>query len=301
LIAGVTPDLTVVVPSVNGWADLEGCLAALAGQNGAAVVETIVADRVGASVREPLRARYPEVRLLEAPPGTSIPRLRAMAFQAARAPVVGVLEDHVLVPRDWAARMLEAHREGAQAVGGAVRNAACERYVDVAAFLTEYSHCLVPPPAGAARWLTGNNVTYRRELLERFRPVIEREGWENLLHDAMRESGVPLTCRPDIAVGHKKHYSAWEYTSQRFLYSRSYAGARLRGAGPARRLIYGLAAFALPPLLLLRIARNVRRSGAHGRDLALALPLVLLWVAAWAAGEVAGYWFGPGDALGKVR
>lgn len=297
---GVSPDISVVVPSVNGWADLEGCLAALAGQKNGVRVEMLVADRLGPALREKVRARFPEARIIEAPPGTGIPRLRAMAFAAASAPVVGVIEDHVIVPPDWAARMIEAHRAGAEAVGGSVANAADTRYVDMAAFLCEYSHCLAPPPAGPAEWLTGNNVTYRRDLLDRFRPVIEQEGWENLLHDALKHAGITLTSRPDIAVGHKKHYTVWEYTSQRFLYSRSFAGARVRGASPARRLVMGLFAFALPPLLLWRIVGNVRRTGRLGGELARSLPLLLVWTAAWAAGEAVGYWFGAGDALGKV-
>jgi phosphoribosylcarboxyaminoimidazole (NCAIR) mutase len=295
------PDISVVVPSVNGWSDLEGCLAALFAQENGVGVEVLVADRLGSTLRELVRERFPRARVLEAPAGTSIPRLRAMAFAAARAPVVGVVEDHVLVPGDWASRMLAAHREGAQAVGGAVANAADGRYVDVAAFLCEYSHCLTPPAAGPSAWLTGNNVTYRRELLERFRSVVEREGWENQLHDAIRDSGVPLMSRPEIVVGHKKHYTVWEYTSQRFLYSRAWAGLRVRDAGPLRRAAWGLAAFALPPVLLARIVGNVRRAGAHHGALARSLPLLVLWVAAWAAGEVVGYWFGAGDALGKVR
>jgi hypothetical protein len=295
------PDLSVVVPSVNGWGDLEGCLAALTAQSNGARLEILVADRVGPAVRDRVRERFPSVRLLEAPARTSIPRLRALAFEAARAPVVGVIEDHVLVPPDWAERMLAAHREGAEAVGGAVTNAADGRFVDVAAFLCEYSHCLVPPPAGPASWLTGNNVTYRRELLERFRPVIAREAWENALHDALRAGGVPLISRPDIVVGHKKHFTVTEYAGQRFLYSRSYAGARVRGAGPLRRAAYGVAAFLLPPLLLRRIVGNIRRAGRPAGERWRALPLLLFWVLTWTAGEVVGYWFGAGDALERVR
>jgi hypothetical protein len=276
-------------------------LDALAAQAGPARIEVLVADRVGPAVRERLGdGRFPQVRVLEAPAGTGIPRLRGLAFQAARAPVVGVIEDHVIVPPDWAERMLAAHRAGAEVVGGAVANAATDRFVDVAAFLCEYSHCLAPPAAGHATWLTGNNVTYRRALLERFSPVIARDAWENVLHDGLRAAGIPLVSRPDIIVGHKKHFTVREYTAQRFLYSRAFAGARVAGAGHGRRAVYGLAAFLLPPVLLWRIARNVYRSGRYRGAFLRALPLLGIWVCAWSAGEVVGYWFGAGDALGKV-
>jgi len=292
------PQLSVVVPSVNGWGDLDGCLRALAAQRDARV-EVLVADRVGEAVREPLRHAFPDTVLLEAAPGTTIPALRRMAFRAARADVVGVIEDHVLVPPDWARQMLALHAEGHQVVGGAVENAATGTLVDWSAFLCEYHQSLVVP-SGTAAWVTGNNVTYRRALLERFADVLTDDRWENHLHDAIRGAGIPLESRPEIVVGHKKHYTAFEYVSQRFLYSRSWAGARMAGVSPAHRLAYGAAALALPPVLLWRIVKAVRATGRFGDELRRSLPLLLVYVVAWAAGESAGAWFGAGDALRRV-
>lgn len=293
------PDLSVVIPSVNGWGDLGGCLHALMDQTGPARVETIVIDRVGPSVRQRLAQHHPAVRVLGVPHETTIPEMRAIGFREANAPVVGVIEDHVLVPPGWAEQMLAAHAGGAEVVGGSVYNAACDRTVDWAAFLCEYSHCLLPP-TGPAEWVTGNNTTYRHELLERFRGVIERGGWENHLHDALRREGITLLSRPDIAVHHKKHYTVREYLHQRYLYARSYAGMRLEGASESRRLAYAVAALALPPLLLFRTVQRVLTARQHRRELIRSLPHLGLFVSAWAAGEMVGYWRGPGDSLSRV-
>src|SRR5262245_19850130 len=164
-----------------------------------------------------------------------------MAFARASGESVAVIEDHVLVPEGWARQLLQAQARGEDVVGGAVENAATERLVDWAAFLCEYSHLLPPLPDGPSDWLTGNNTVYRRTLLERYRAVTEQGRWENVLHDRMRDDGVTLYCRPATRVGHKKHYTVWEYLSQRYLYSRSYAGARVAGTGLPKRLAYGLA------------------------------------------------------------
>ncbi len=294
------PDLSVVIPSVNGWSDLEGCLQALACQSGAIAIEVLVADRVGESVRGPLREKYADARILETVPEMSIPALRALAFTEARAEIVGVIEDHVIVAPDWAERMLAAHREGAQVVGGSVDNAARERLVDWAAFLCEYSHCLAPP-VGSAEWLTGNNVTYRRSLLEQFKDVVSQEHWEDRLHDAIRRTGVVLESRPDIRVGHKKHYKAGEYLHQRYLYARSHAGMKGARAGQIQSLACGFAALALPPLLLFRTVARVLRARRYRTELIRTFPLLALFVVSWAFGEAVGYWRGPGDALRKVR
>ncbi len=305
-----THDLSVVVPSVNGWTDLAPTLAAL--EVAAAemslrgeTMEVVVVDRVGESVRVALRTRYAEgarlpVVLLEVAPQTPIPEMRLNAFRASHGRSVAVIEDHVRVPASWAIDLLEARRTWA-VVGGAVENAATESLVDRAAFLCEYSHCLPPLPAGPNTWLTGNNVVYERALLDRYLGSMPANTWENVLHDYMRDDGVVLMCCPEIVVGHCMHYTVGLYCEQRYLYSRSFTGARLANASVFKRLIAGLASFALPPVLFYRIASRVLARPRYRGQLFEATPLLALFVCAWAWGDVVGAWFGPGDALSRVR
>lgn len=293
-------DISVVVPAVNSLDDLRGCLKALSRQRGVRV-EVIVVDRLGERVHAELAIAFPEAVIVPVPADCPIPAMRAAGFRAARAPAIGVIEDHVIVPEDWAERMLAALAEGHDVVGGAIENAATARHVDWAAFLCEYSASLPPLPAGPSAGVPGNNVVYRKAVLDRYQAVIDEHKWENRLHDAMRADGIDLIMRPDIVVGHKMHYTVWLYTSQRFLYSRSYAGARVAGAPLARRLAMGAAAFALPPLMFWRTVRRIVAKRQHIGHLLRSLPLLSLFVLSWGAGEVAGYWFGAGDALSKVR
>lgn len=295
------PALSVVVPSVNGFDDLSGTLEALERQRADVVLEVLVVDRLGPALRQLVASRFPLVRMLEVDADATIPHMRAVAFAAATAPAVAVLEDHVIVPDGWAKAMLRAQTPSTPVVAGAVENAATEHLVDWAAYLCEYSHCTPPLPAGPVDWLTGNNVVYPRELLERYRTIIESGAWENRLHDAFKADGIPLTCRPEIVVGHKMHYSIGLYMSQRYLYSRSYAGARAEGAGFAKRMAMGAASLALPPLLFWRTVSRIRAKGRHTGELVRSLPLLALFVVAWAAGEAVGYVAGPGDSLSKVR
>lgn len=295
-----SPALSVVVPSVNGSRDLLECLAALAAEARAVPMEVLVVDRCGSEVRDVVRRLHPWVRVIEAEPRATIPALRMMAFDAARAPSVAVIEDHVIVPRGWARALLAAQEE-APVVGGAVENAADARLVDRAAFLCEYSHCIPPLPAGKSAWVTGNNVVYSRAVLQAYRGSLDTRRWEDHLHEAMRRDGVALLCRPDIVVGHKKHYTVAEYLGQRYLYARSYAGARAIGLGPTGRIAYGVAALALPPVLLWRIVSRVLTKRRYRGQLAASMPLLAVFVGAWAVGEAVGAWFGAGDSLERVR
>jgi hypothetical protein len=292
-------ELSVVVPAVNTLGDLIGCLTALDAQKDAQV-EVLVVDRLGDGVGPELARRFPRARHIPVPRGTTIPRMREIAFGQASADAVAVIEDHVIVPPEWARALLDARRETGAVVGGSIDNAARSSIVDWAAFLCEYSHCLTPLPSGPASGLPGNNVIYDRALLQRYRDTIAAGKWENYLHDALHRDGVPMVLRPEIGVGHKKHYTVGEYLSQRFLYARSYAGERVKGMPVGKRFAYGAAAFALPPLLMYRTVARVLAKGRYRMQLLLSIPLLVLFIASWTAGEIVGYWFGPADSLSRV-
>lgn len=292
-------ELSVVVPAVNTLDDLIGCLTALEAQSDVQL-EILVVDRLGDEVRAEIARRFPRARIIPVPRGTTIPRMRELAFDAAMGDAVAVIEDHVIVPRGWARALLDARRETGAVIGGSIDNAARSSVVDWAAFLCEYSHCITPLPSGPTHALPGNNVIYDRALLQRYRDTIAAGKWENHLHDAMHRDGVPMILRPEIGVGHKKHYTVGEYLSQRFLYARSYAGERVRGMPLAKRLSYGAAAFALPPLLMYRTVTRVLAKRRYRMQLALSIPLLVLFITSWTAGEIVGYWAGPSDSLSRV-
>lgn len=295
-----SPDISVVIPSVNSIDDLRSCLDALRAQRGA-VLEIIVVDRLGDTVRRALASEYPEVKVVPVASDATIPQMRALGFKHVSSDVIGVIEDHVVVPSDWAQKLVAAIRSGIDVAGGPIENAATDTRIDWAAFLCEYSACLPPLQAGEATWLPGNNIAYRRSVLERYQVVLDKGLWENHLHDAMRADGVKLIMLPDLIVGHKMHYTFDLYLSQRYLYARSYAGARVAGKPAPLRMAYGLAAFALPPMLFARTLRTIVRKGRHLDHLLPSVPMLAAFVMSWGAGEVQGYLFGAGDSLSKVR
>jgi hypothetical protein len=117
----------------------------------------------------------------------------------------------------------------------------------------------------------------------------------------MRADGIALVCVPSITVGHRKHFTFAEYLSQRFLYSRSYAGMRIAGAPLPRRIVWGCAAVLLPPVLFYRTVARIMSKGGYTARLVPSLPLLVPFVLAWGAGEMVGYFLGPGDSLQRVR
>ncbi len=293
--------ITVVVPFVNELTDLRKTLAALERARHTEGIEAIVVARGSSDAMQLVRTAFPWAHGIDMAPGTTIPAMRAAAFEQVTTPFVAVIEDHVAVPTGWAGLMATRARETGSVVGGPVENLATGTLLDRAAFLCEYSHCMPPLPGGRADWLPGNNVVYPAALARRHVEVLRGGSWENDMHDAIKADGGSLVMVPEAVVGHDKHYSLGEYLSQRYLYSRSFAGKRAQQSSLVRRLAYAAGSFVLPPLLLWRIVSRVGSKPAHRSDLAKSLPLIATFVVSWAAGELAGYVAGPGDSLGRVR
>ena len=291
-------DLSVVIASVNGMPYLGKCLDALAERCPDA--EVVVADWTDEATRAEVRERWPHVKLLSFDEPMAIPELRAAGVFASTSPVVALIEDHCLVAPAWGDRLAAGHAAGHNVVGGPIRNVATERIRDWAAFFCEYSAVMEPLPQGPAKALPGMNVSYDRRALEAIDDLLRDGRWENWLHPRLVERGFELWCEPDAVVEHDKDFDLGEFVSQRYHYSRSFAGMRNPELG-ARQFLYALGTPLLVPLLYWRMARNVLSRGSRRREFLLATPLVLLYVTVWAFGEAVGYVFGGGRSLLKVR
>ena len=281
---------------MNGFPYLGACLGALA--SCCPEAEVIVADATGEETRAQVRECWPSVRLLSFGAAATVPELRAAGIFAASAPFVALIEDHCLVQEGWAGRILAAHRAGHEVVGGPIRNAATLRIRDRAAFLCEYSEHMEPVPRGPSRALPGMNVSYGRRAIEAIQGLLREGRWETWLHARLQSEGFVLHADPDIVVAHDKSFGVREFVSQRFHYSRSYAGMRNPELG-WKRLFYAAGSPMLVPLLFGRITRNVVGRGCR-RQLLAPAPLIFLYLVVWAFGEAVGYALGGGQSLQRV-
>ena len=279
-------------------------LTALEAQAADASYEVVIADRLHDDVTERLACEHPEVVLIRCTPGTELPGMRTDALARARGRFVIVTEDHCVPAPGWLAAIrgaFESAPDGTLAVGGCVENGVGETALDWATFLCEYAGALAPVPEGPAADLPGMNVAYRREAFEGIDPALLRKGfWETTLHPVLRERG-QLVSTNAIRLNHCKKFSLGLFCRQRYVYSRYYAGIRFAPEARAMRAAAALATLALPPVLLWRMARSLRAKRRLGRESATAMPYLALFATIWAAGEIAGYIGGPGNALAEIE
>jgi hypothetical protein len=272
-------------------------------QEGNVPYEVLVVDCCDEATRAEIRRRFtrPEVKLITVEGRPSIPKLRAIGIAQARGRMVAILEDHCNVVPGWMQIVERAHAAGHRALGGAVENGSVERLVDWAVFFCEYARFMPPLPRGIVPEITGNNSVYARDALEQLGPELKGEVWEAFIHNRMRDLKIPFYCDPDLLVSHKKEFGFWYFMSQRYHYSRSFAGMRLASAPWYRRLAYAAATPLLPPLILWRMFRTVWAKGRNKGRLVCSIPVLFPFLASWAWGEAVGALWGPGNSLAKVE
>ncbi|GAA4746142.1 hypothetical protein GCM10023264_09660 [Sphingomonas daechungensis] len=279
-------------------------IAALDEKESGAPVEIVIADRLQDGISDRIRKEHPHVRLVPCPSDMTLPEMRLQAFDQTSGSIVAVTEDHCVPSPGWAGRVREAFAKGDDdlvAVGGSVVNGVCDRGLDWATFICEYSFFSPPVVEGMTDALPGMNVAYRRSVLEEADRERLRSGfWETTLHPGLVADGPTFYSSNQLAMFHKKKFSWRLFMAQRFIYSRYYAGLRFQNAGMAKRLAAGVASLALPPILFYRMTRAIAKKGLQ-REFIRALPSLSTFIIIWAIGESYGAIFGPGDALARIE
>lgn len=266
--------------------------------------EIIIADRLGDETTYHIQDRYPQVKLITCSANTSLPEMRALAFEASTAQIVAVTEDHCVPCQNWAKIILHTFSKESEdlvAVGGAVVNGVTDSGLDWATYLCEYSFFAPPVSQGKTEILPGMNVAYKRSALEKVPRRLLRCGfWETTVHASLLEAGGTFISLNDLIISHKKRFSWKLFATQRFIYSRYYAGLRFGNATPAKRLAAAVASLALPPLLLVRASRAARMKNLRS-EFRRALPHLVIFYLVWAIGESVGAALGPKNSLTLIE
>ncbi len=276
---------------------MQKMFAALAAQPETDRLEIIIVD--AASDEAPALSLPPEfqVRVLRAEAGTMPGRARFEGTRNATAPYVAFLEDHCYPEPDWSDAVIRAHRAGWAAVGYAFRNGSPESYLYRAIFLTEYGMWSLPHAGGPTTRLPGCNVSYRKAELLRFGSRLgELLEMDYLLHESLRERGLKFYIESKARVAHESYASFLELLYCHFLFSRLQAARRARifSWGVKRRLILGLAApFVLPMLQLFRAGKTLGAT-KHRSAWLISIPIVFLIHQCESLGECLGFLAGSG-------
>ncbi len=285
--------VSVVIASPREPALALACLRSVLPQaraHGAPVIlaRTGDAGAVVASLRESGAPVAVDIVPVDAAPGASLPEVRGAGLAAVCTPYAALVEDHCVAASGWLdALVATAAGTAAEVVGGRMGNAEQSRAVDWAAYFAEYGFFMGTASGDAPPLATGANVLYGPRAL----PLAARwasDGlWEDVIHARLAAAGCDLTVTPAAVMRQNQRYAVGPFCLDRYRHGFAFARVRLREQNGSGRWLRALTAPLLPVLLARRLRANVRpdERGAFGR----ALPLTLVFLSAWSAGEMMGY------------
>jgi len=231
------------------------------------------------------------VRLVRMAGRRSVPQLRKDGVRAAEGEFILIAEDHCSVGLDWARTLLRAAAEHpAGAWGGPVRNGRTS-WLGWAHYFTRYTAFLPPGRAGYCAHLPGNNALYRREDLLALATEWCDGFWEAEFNTVLRRERGPFWYVPEAVVTQGQIRGFLEYVSLRYRHGRCY-GAR---CGKAHSAVFVFVA-----ALLFWRGLRLAVENAEARRFCFVSPLLIVYYAAWAGGEMAGYLAGSGGSCGDT-
>ncbi len=299
MIQSHKPLLSIVIAAWNDPASLSSCLASLATQTADASAEVIVVSNYDCPPQ--MERQFAFARFSREPDTAIVPALRTQGVLRSSGQIIAILEDHCTVGDQWCAEIIKSHELPYSIVGGSVENAPDQKALDWAVYFYDYGNYMLPDTARVVTSLSGANVSYKREILEKVKVKYKDGFYEEIVHDELKRHGYSLYLAPSAVVHHNKKYSLSFALTQAFHHARTYGAKRISGAFPTKRFMYAAGSMLLPILLPVRTVVRVLRKGRHRKALGQSLPYLILLLAGWSCGEFSGYVLGEGKSAGRWR
>ncbi|MDQ3089176.1 MAG: glycosyltransferase [Acidobacteriota bacterium] len=291
--------LSVVVASIYSQSVLKKCLDSILA-NEYENVEIIVAHNCTDKPLADLIAEYANVCLIEFAEKATLPVLWAAGIERSSGEIVAVTDSSCVVAEDWISAIFAAHQSDSPVVGGAVEMSDGKSLVDWAAYFCEYGQFMKPLTAGAAQVLPGNNISFKRDVLDENKQFVENEFWKTYLCQHLQADGIELISAPSMLVYYTKSFELAPFLIRRFYHGRCFAGMRIERETIFKRALFAVGTIFLPAVFLVRIIAPVLQKRRFGREFLLSFPISVLAILFWSIGETCGYLAGTGKSCEHI-
>lgn len=281
LVAKTTDDplVTVIVPCYNSERTIRQCLQSILDQQTSATFDVIVVDSSADQTAEIVRREFPSVRLIHTDQRMLAGAARNRGIKATNARYCLMLDSDCIAEPDLIERAMARHREDHYAaVGGSLANGTPNSLSGWIGYLIEFKEFMPTTPMRLETNVPTANLTYRREILEKY-GCFDEDLWpaEDLLFNwKLHSSGERLLFDPAIKVTHLNRTGWGKVFSYQVQLGKTSATARKRGgdlgfAGKNAQLRHPILIALMPFARLVRAAMWLAKY-----DLKALLVLVLL-------------------------
>lgn len=281
-------ELSIVVASKNTRGTIGQCLEALVGQCQGDELEILVVDASSDGSAE-IAGRFKQITLVQADPACLVPELWKIGIQLSSGRWVAFTTANFIPAENWVVEMRVLVQSNHAAIGGVFDKLAPDKISQWAIYFLRYAAYLPSITPHRASQLAADNAAYERWVFDRYAEFIEDGFWEYPVNRGLNADGHSLFLTPDLRVTMGYFSPPGEFFAQRFHHGRVFGAERVAKVNLTKRLFYILTSPLIPPILLLRVFRNVIKNKTLAVKLFLSLPWILFYIVGWSSGELFGY------------
>ena len=283
------PKLSIVLASQNARGSVAECLRSIERQSGENIIEIIVVDNSIDGTREIIARDFPNIKVVSAAKDKLIPQLWGIGINESAGDVIALTTTHFVPAKNWIAEILKIHEAPYAGVGGAIENDERAGIVSWAVYFCRYSQFVPPFAEENTDNFAADNASYKRHSLEHVKHAMTDGFWEVFVHQAMIKEKMQLFLTPKIAVYHQHSFAFSGFMRQRFLHAIEFGRSRAANISSAKRVMLILLSPLIPFVYLYRISRRVFGKKRNVGKYIISLPVLILFLVSWAAGELYGY------------
>jgi glycosyltransferase involved in cell wall biosynthesis len=280
---------SVIVASKDAAHSIRANLRALLDQIETGSDEILLVDASTVGIAEIARQEFPGVKLIQLPRTSLIPELWSAGLKEAKGEMVAVTTAHCVPDPSWLKAARVALENGYSGVGGAIKNSDSASIVSSAVYFCRYWRYMLPFDKHETSDLPGDNAAYKREDLFTFQSYFHEAFWEPFINARMRQKGMKLLMLPDMIVTHNRSFGIVSFILNRLSHGYHFGQDRSLQLPRIKRLLYFLGSPLIPIIYLKRIFDATGRKNLPRRELIRSLPLMALFLSAWALGEATAY------------
>jgi GT2 family glycosyltransferase len=308
LIAELLPQplVTVIVPCYQSERTIRQCLDAIISQQTSVKFDVIVVDSSSDQTPEIVTREFPSTRLIHLNQRTFAGAARNAGVRATAARFCLMIDSDCIAEPDLIERVIARHGEGEYAaVGGSLANGTPRSVSGWIGYLIEFKEFMPTTPMRLEKGMPTANITYRREVLERY-GCFDETMWlaeDILLHWKMHEAGEQILFDPAIKVTHLNKTGWQQVLGYQVDLGRLSAVARRRGGLAGQILLkYPLLVLLMP---FMRLYRAFTWFAKHDRAVLMVFlviwPMYLLAAGFWSVGFLSEAWRKAGGTGDKGK
>jgi len=165
----MNPAITVVLVVGNYRDRAQRVLRSVLAQDIANQILILFYDRADRPARDFSELNHPNVKYEAVDRNLSLGELQKRGILAATSEIVGLVEEHVAVPPNWARESLRLHAEGYAGVTGVFVPGNRQHRVSKLSFLITYGSYILPQTSGETNHIPADNSTLVRSKVLRYK------------------------------------------------------------------------------------------------------------------------------------